>query len=111
MPLSKKEKVMMINNLSAANKQKIIAAILNAQQSGQGLSGEGFWSSLGQGLKDIVIALGPTLIKEVLVPIVKKKVGFGVSLAGGSPKLAGGAPNLAGKRGRGRPSKASLMEM
>lgn len=104
MPLSKKEKVMMINNLSPANKKKIIAAIMKAEQSGQGLKGEGFWSSLGQGLKDIVIALGPTLIKEVLVPIVKKKVGFGVS-------LAGGAPNLAGKRGRGRPSKASLMEM
>ena len=91
-------------DLSPANKKKIIDAINKAEQSGQGLSGEGFWSSLGQGLKDIVIALGPTLIKEVLVPIVKKKVGFGVS-------LAGGGPTLAGKRGRGRPSKASLMEM
>tara|TARA_R100000951_G_C2644282_1_gene182019 strand:- start:1725 stop:2045 length:321 start_codon:yes stop_codon:yes gene_type:complete len=106
MPLSKKEKIQMIMDLSATNKKKIISAITKAQQSGQGLSGEGFWSSLGEGLKDIVIALGPTLIKEVLVPVVKKKVGFGAS-------LAGGGPNLSGKptRGRGRPSKASLMEM
>lgn len=106
MSLTKKEKIMMINNLSDSNKKKIIAAILKAQTGidAGDMSGSGFWSSLGQGLKDIVIALGPTLIKEVLVPVVKKKVGFGVS-------LAGGGPNLAGKRGRGRPSKASLMEM
>jgi len=104
MPLSKKEKVMMIMDLSPTNKQKIIDAIMKAEQSGQGLKGEGFWSSLGSGLKDIVIALGPALIKEVLAPVVKHKVGMGATLAGGAPKLAG-------KRGRGRPSKASLMEM
>ena len=108
MPLSKKEKVMMINNLSPANKKSIVDAINNAEQSGEGLKGAGFWSSLGKGLKDIVIALGPTLIKEVLVPIVKTKLGAGAKLAGGGPFLSG---KKTGGRGRGRPSKASLMEM
>lgn len=105
MPLSKNEKKQMIMDLSPANKKKIVDAIMKAEQSGEGLKGAGFWSSLGKGLKEIVIALGPTLIKEVLVPIVKKKV------LGEGATLAGGSPNLAGKRGRGRPTKASLMMM
>jgi hypothetical protein len=98
MALSKKEKIQMINSLSPANKKAIMEAIEKHEQMGQG--GEGFWSSLGKGLKEIVIALGPTLIKEVLVPIVKKKVlGEGLNLAGK-------------KRGRGRPKKSeNIMNM
>lgn len=100
MALSKKEKVAMVNGLSEKNKELIRKAIMNNDEMG----GSGFWSSLGSGLKDIIIAIGPTLVKEVLVPIVKAK------LSGNGPKLAGDGPKLAGKqRGRGRPKK--ILEM
>tara|TARA_R110001606_G_scaffold390429_1_gene557371 strand:+ start:118 stop:441 length:324 start_codon:yes stop_codon:yes gene_type:complete len=107
MPLSKKEKVEMINDLSEKNKDIIRKAIMNEE-----MGGSGFWSSLGSGLKDIIIALGPGLIKEVLVPVVKHKVGIkgaGVCLAGNGLKLAGAGSKVAGKRGRGRPKK--ILEM
>ena len=97
--LTKRERVEMINELSEKNKEIIRKAIMSAEENG--MAGSGFWSSLGSGLKDIVIALGPALIKEVLAPIAKEKV-LGKKGSG----LGGDGSRLAGRpRPRGRPKK------
>jgi len=120
MSLTKAEKVNILMGLSDAHKEKMAKAILNAEKTG--MTGSGIMDTikgLGKGLLEILKVVGPTLAKEVLLPIVKAKLagsglrlagqrgkgkkggsmpvapiptfpGAGTSLAGGGPKLAGG---------------------
>lgn len=70
----------------------------------------------GEGISDVVKSvkkvLGPiatnfsvTVLKEIVIPFIKKKIkskqaGKGLRTAGGSLRLPGGALRLAGQRGK-----------
>lgn len=108
MSLTKTEKVAMFNSLSEAHKKKI-AKVMGSNTE---MSGEGFMDilkKLGSGLAEIVKAIGPIVLKEVIVPYVKTKMsGSGPRLPGGGVlHLPGQGTSLAGgaKRKRGRPKK------
>jgi hypothetical protein len=63
------------------------------------MKGDGFMSiikSIGKALGPIAKEIGPTVLKEFVLPMLKKK------LAGGTLSPAGGALRLAGQRGRGK---------
>ena len=136
MSLTKAEKVNILMGLSDAHKEKIAKAIMNAEK--KGMAGTGIidgLKGLGKGLLEILKVVGPTLAKEVLLPIIKAKLaGSGLKLAGQKGKgvktsggmygkgtgLAGGmccadppAPSTGApvtvKRGRGRPRKHPVM--
>lgn len=67
------------------------------------MKGEGFkdiMRSIGRVLGPIVKEIGPTVLKELIIPMIKAKMG------GSGLKVPGGALRLAGQgRGRGRPKK------
>jgi hypothetical protein len=124
MSLTKTEKVNILNGLSDNHKEKIAKAIIAAEK--KGMAGTGIMDGvkgLGKGLLEILKVVGPTLAKEILLPLIKAKLaGSGLKLAGQKGKgvvLAGGgkygecAPTtgapVAVKRGRGRPKKAVVM--
>jgi hypothetical protein len=61
------------------------------------MKGQGFMSilkSIGKVLGPIAKEIGPTVLKEFVLPMVKKKAGLGLT-------PPGGALRLAGQRGRG----------
>lgn len=61
------------------------------------MKGEGFMSILkkvGKALGPVAKEIGPTVLKEIVIPLVKKQVGSGLV-------PSGGALRLAGQRGRG----------
>jgi hypothetical protein len=121
--------------LTDNHKEKIAKAIIAAEK--KGMAGTGLIDGvkgLGKGLLEILKVVGPTLAKEILLPLIKAKLaGSGLKLAGQKGKgvktsggmygkgvtLAGGmcgemtAPTtgapVAVKRGRGRPKKAVVM--
>ncbi len=105
MALTKNEKVALVKSLAPHHKTKLRKHLREHIQSGQGMSGAGFFSflgSIGKALLPVVKAVGMPILKDVLLPagvdMLKKKIGGGVS-------LPGGALRLAGQRGRGRPRK------
>ena len=57
------------------------------------MSGSGFMDvlkSIGNAVGPVVKELGPTVLKEIILPLVKKKMeGNGIRLAGGGLRLAG----------------------
>ena len=68
----------------------------------QQMKGEGFMDilkSVGSVLGPIAKEVGPTVLKEFVLPFVKKKI------EGGGLSLPGGALRLAGQRGRGKKKK------
>ena len=90
MSLTKTEKVNILMGLSDAHKEKMAKAILNAEKTG--MTGTGIMDTikgLGKGLLEVLKVVGPTLAKEVLLPIIKAK-------------MAGNGLKLAGQRGKGK---------
>jgi hypothetical protein len=60
--------------------------------AGKGMAGRGFFDFLkkaGKTLLPIVKAVGPTILKEILVPLAKSKMGLDLRVPGGGLKLAG----------------------
>jgi len=111
MSLTKNEKIAIFNSLSEAHKKKMATAMSGVEMSGNGMKGAGFMDFLkkiGSGLAEIAKTIGPTLIKEFLLPYVKSKMaGNGPRLPGGGIFPAGAGTSLPGgaKKKRGRPKK------
>jgi len=92
MNLSKADKVKLIQSLSPANKAKLRKHLREHTMAGKGMSGAGFLDFLkkvGNFLSPVVKAVGPTILKEVLVPMAKSKLGLGLKPSGGALRLAG----------------------
>jgi len=71
------------------------------------MKGEGFMDilkSIGKVLGPIAKEIGPTVLKEFILPFIKKKAGMGLKVPGGSLRLAG-------QRGRGKPKKVHVVYM
>jgi len=98
MKLTKADKIAMVKNLSTSHKQ-----ILRKHMMGNGaMSGAGFLDFLKKipsGLASVVKAVGPTLVKEILVPLAKSKMGLGMKKGKGL-KPSGGGLRLAGQRSK-----------
>jgi hypothetical protein len=60
---------------------------LKCQMKGQGI--KEILKSASQILGPIAKELGPTVMKELIIPMLKKQMGMGLSLPGGALKLAG----------------------
>lgn len=92
MKLTKADKVKLIHSLSAGQKAQLRKHLRDHQMAGKGMSGTGFMDFLkkiGSTLAPVVKAVGPTILKEVLVPLAKSKLGLGLKPSGGSLRLAG----------------------
>ena len=103
MKLTKADKVAMVRALPAHHKQ-----ILKKHMMGSGpMSGAGFLDFLKKipsGLASVVKAVGPTVLKELLVPLAKSKMGLGMKKGNGL-KPSGGSLRLAGQRSSTRTKK------
>ena len=64
------------------------------------MRGEGIkdiMKSAGSALGSIAKEIGPTILKEIIVPLLKKKAGLGISLPGAGISLPGAGLKLAGQ--------------
>ena len=92
MKLTRADKVKLIHSLSAGQKAQLRKHLHEHQMAGKGMSGTGFMDFLkkiGSTLAPVVKAVGPTILKEVLVPLAKSKLGLGLRPTGGGLRLAG----------------------
>ena len=64
--------------------------------------------SIGSVLGPLVKEVGPTVLKELIVPFIKGKMGKGLTLPGAGLSLPGGALRLAGQRGHGKKKKKKM---
>lgn len=117
MKLTKAQQKALMEAMSATQKQMIVDAMMRHHaQTGTGFldSVKSFFKKAGQVLSPALPFLkdisGP-ILKEVLLPIIKSKIGAtgsGMSLAGSGLKLAGqGKPR---GRPRGRPKKTLTLK-
>lgn len=60
-------------------------------------NGKGFLEDTGKYLKKTILHIGPDLLKQVGISLIKSQLGGSVNLAGGGVNLAGGGVNLAGQ--------------
>ena len=60
-------------------------------------NGKGFLEDTGKYLKKTILHIGPDLLKQVGISLIKNQLGGSVNLAGGGVNLAGGGVNLAGQ--------------
>ncbi len=98
MVLSQDEQLKIIHSIPESKLNELASHLAVIQGSGKGKKGSGFWgdawgwlrSNVGPVLKDV----GKTLLKDVLLPIIKQKVsqklGGGLGLAGGKMKKGNG---------------------
>jgi hypothetical protein len=81
MALTKKEKVMLYHSLPASKK-----AAFKKYCCSKAMKGEGFGSFLkkaGHFLGPIAKVIGPVILKEIVIPLIRKKMaGTGLKLAG-----------------------------
>jgi hypothetical protein len=92
MILTKIDKVKLVQALSTAHKAKLRKHLREHTMAGKGMSGKGFVDFLkkvGNFLAPIVKTVGPTILKEVLLPLAKSKMGLGLKPSGGGLRLAG----------------------
>ena len=92
MKLTKADKINLVKNLSASQKAKLKKHLIEHQMSGKGMSGSGFLDFLkkvGNTLLPVVKAVGMPILKEILVPLAKSKLGLGLKPSGGGLRLAG----------------------
>ena len=75
----------------------------NCEMKGQGIMD--ILKSIGSVLGPLVKEVGPTVLKELIVPFIKGKMGKGLHNAGSGLSLPGGALRLAGQRGHGKRKK------
>lgn len=111
MVLSKDEQLSIIHSIPESKLNELAAHMSQLQGSGKGKKGAGFWGDAWSWIKKnvapVASSVGKTLLKDVLLPIIKQKIsqklGGGLSLAGGAKKRGMGL-KLAGT---GRPAKGS----
>ena len=87
----------LLSALPAHRKAAVKAHCTSCQMKGQGFMD--ILKSVGSVLGPIAKEVGPTVLKEFVLPFVKKKI------EGGGLSLPGGALRLAGQRGRGKKKK------
>jgi len=89
--------------LPQARKTALRKHCQSCQMRGDGL--KDIFKSVGKVLGPIAKEIGPTVMKEIVLPMLKKKIeGKGLNPAGGTLKLAG-----QGKRRRKRKTKGGSM--
>jgi hypothetical protein len=59
----------------------------NEQMKGKGV--KSILKSVVKVLGPVAKELGPTVLKQLVLPMIKKKMGMGINVAGGSLRLAG----------------------
>lgn len=96
MKLTKADKIRMVKNLSPSQKATLKRHMGNGTMSGAGFMD--FLKKIGNTLAPVVKAVGPTILKEVLVPLAKSKMGLGKK--GNGLKPSGGGLRLAGQRSK-----------
>jgi hypothetical protein len=87
MQLSLAERRKLAKSLSAAHKAQIKRHACACQMKGDGLLD--IVKSVGKSLGSIGKAIGPTVLKELVIPLVRQKAGIkgrGIALAGGGRK-------------------------
>ena len=105
--LSKEEQMALLNAMSPEQKKKLVKMVESELEN---QSGEGWWDSLksfGQKalpiLKEvagpIATFVGPIILKEFLLPMLKAKFGGGLKLSGQGKKKKGSGLGLAGQGG------------
>ena len=119
MKLAVPEQRMLYNSLSDLHKSKFHKCFMEHavdEMKGNGMcgsgimTGKGFLDSLKSFTKKasmyaekyglpILKSLGPTILKEILVPLAKSKLGLGINIAGRGKK--GGALKLSGQGKKG----------
>ena len=105
MALSKEEQIKLVNAIPEKMLDKLATVLAIKKGSGKGKMGSGFFSDIGNWLKvnvgPVMADIGKTVLNDILVPMLKKKIeqkisGGGLGLAGSGLGLAGGK-----KRGKG----------
>ena len=105
--LSKEEQMALLNAMSPEQKKKLVKMVESELEN---QSGEGWWDSIksfGQKalpiLKEvagpIATFVGPIILKEFLLPMLKAKFGGGLKLSGQGKKKKGSGLGLAGNGG------------
>ncbi len=106
MVLSQDEQLRIIHSIPESKLNELASHLAVIQGSGKGKKGSGFWGDAWGWLKKnvgpVLGDVGKTLLKDILLPIIKQKVsqklGGGLGLAGGAKKrgkglkLAGSGP-------------------
>ena len=92
--LSLKEQRALLKSLPSHRMAAVKKHCQSCQMKGQGIGS--ILKSIGKFLGPIVKELGPTVLKELVVPFIKTKIG------GGGIHLPGGSLRLSGQRGKGK---------
>lgn len=95
------QKHKLFHSLTPSQKSVLKNHMCACHQSGEGIGS--FFKKLGSVLAPIAKEIGPTVLREILIPIAKKKVGLGLKTAGSGTRTSGGALSLAG--GKRKPRK------
>jgi hypothetical protein len=101
----------LLNALPAHRKNAVKSHCQSCQMRGEGFMD--ILKSIGGVLGPIAKEIGPTVLKEFILPFVKKKMagngahGMGLSPAGGGLSPAGGALKLAGQGKKKKMAKGS----
>lgn len=96
MKLTKADKVRMVKNLSPSQKATLRRHMGNGTMSGAGFLD--FLKKIGNTLAPVVKAVGMPVLKEILIPLAKSKMGLGMKKKGAGLKPSGGGLRLAGVR-------------
>ena len=99
MKLTQAEQRRILNSLSAPNKARVKAHVRSKQMSGEGIMS--ILKSVKSVLGPVASALGPQVLKQFVLPMIKKQLGLGITLPGSGLRLAG----QRGQRGRGKKKK------
>ena len=107
MVLTKADKIRLLKGLPVAD-QNYLRGLILGSMAGTGKKMDAlksFLSGVKDTLKPVVKVVGMTVLKEVLVPALKAKMGMtgdGRKKKGRGLKTAGGGLRLAGQRGKGK---------
>ena len=80
--LTKKEQKTILKGIPAAQKKAVREHVRNLHQSGSGVMD--ILKSVSNFLGPIISQVGPTVLKEFIIPFIKKMSGNGVELPGSS---------------------------
>lgn len=99
MKLTKAQQKALLNALPASEKVKLKKHVKDLHMKGTGLMD--IVRSVGSFLSPIVQQVGPTVLKNFILPFISKQLGgSGLNPAGGSLNPAGGGLKLAGQGGK-----------
>jgi hypothetical protein len=87
MALTKKEQKAILKSIPAAHKKAVREHVRKLHQSGSGVMD--ILKSVSNFLGPIISQVGPTVLKEFIIPFIKKMSGNGVELSGHGVGLCG----------------------